>query len=142
MAAARHFTALIIWQLGDELRMQVFDLTKKRPFAADFKLRSQLDDAADSVCRNIAEGFGCKTDKEFARFIRIGRRSLNEVQDCFRSALLKHYVIDADLTEARRLMRRLYPAISSFLSKIDPDDARQRTSAGRDAVSHRPAKSP
>ena len=74
MAAARHFTELIIWQLGDELRMQVFDLTKKRPFAADFKLRSQLDDAADSVCRNIAEGFGCKTDKEFARFIRIGRR--------------------------------------------------------------------
>ena len=121
MPVARHFTQLIIWQLGDELRVQVFELTKKRPFSADFKLRSQLDDAADSVCRNIAEGFACKTDKEFARFVRIGRRSINEIQDCFRSALLKRYVTDSDLAEARRLLRRLYPAISSFLAKLDPD---------------------
>ena len=120
MPVARHFTQLIIWQLGHELRVQVFELTKKRPFAADFKLRSQLDDAADSVCRNIAEGFACKTDREFAKFVRIGRRSLNEVQDCFRSALLKHYVTDNELAEARRLMRRLYPAISAFLSKLAP----------------------
>ena len=120
MPIARHFTELIIWQLGDELRQQVFALTKNRPFAADLKLRSQLDDAAESVCRNIAEGFACKTDKEFARFVRIGRRSLNEVQDAFHSAVLKRYVADADLIAARSLMRRLYPAIASFLRKIDP----------------------
>ena len=116
---ARHFTELIIWQMGDQLRQQVFALTKNRPFAADLKLRSQLDDAADSVCRNIAEGFACKSDKEFARFVRIGRRSLNEVQDCFRSALLKEYVTNSDLAPARQLMRRLYPAIASFLRKLD-----------------------
>jgi four helix bundle protein len=117
---ARHFTELIIWQLGDELRQQVFVLTKNCPFAADLKLRSQLDDAAESVCRNIAEGFACKSDKEFARFVRIGRRSLNEVQDCFLSARLKRHVTDTDLVPARRLMRRLYPAIASFLRKLDP----------------------
>lgn len=117
---ARHFTELIIWQLGDQIRQQVFAVTQTRQFAADLKLRSQLDDAADSVCRNIAEGFACKSDKEFARFVRIGRRSLNEVQDCFRSALLKRYVTNSDLAPARKLMRRLYPALSSFLRKLDP----------------------
>ena len=121
MAGARHFTELVIWQLADELRQQVFALTKERPFAADFKLRGQIDDAADSVCRNIAEGFANKTDKEFAKFVRIGRRSINEVQDCFRSALLKGYVTNGDLIPARRLMRRLYPAIASFLRTLDPD---------------------
>ena len=131
MAVARHFTELIIWQLADEIRQRVFDLTKKHPFAADFKLRCQLDDAAESVCRNIAEGFACKSDKEFAKFVRIGRRSLNEVQDCFHSALLKRYVTPSELGEARKLMRRLYPAISSFLLKLDPP-ARQP---------YRPAKS-
>ena len=120
MAGARHFSELIIWQLADELRQHVFELTKRRPFATDFKLRSQLDDAADSVCRNFAEGFGCKSDKEFAKFVRIGRRSLNEVQDCFRSALLKGYIAETDLAPSRRLMRRLYPAISSFLRTLDP----------------------
>jgi four helix bundle protein len=74
VAGARHFTELIIWQLGDELRRHVFALTKQHPFAADFKLRAQIDDAADSVCRNIAEGFANKSDKEFARFVRIGRK--------------------------------------------------------------------
>ena len=120
MPVARHFTELIIWQLGDQIRQQVFALTKNRPFVADLKLRSQLDDAADSVCRNIAEGFACKSDKEFARFVRIGRRSLNEVQDCFHSALLKRYVTNSDLAPARQLMRRRYPAIASFLRKLDP----------------------
>ena len=128
MAVARHFTELIIWQLADEIRQRVFELTRAQPFASDFKLRSQVDDAADSVCRNIAEGFGCKSDKEFAKFVRIGRRSLNEVQDCFRSALLKRYVTDSELVPARRLMRRLYPAIASFLLKLDPPPKPPRTS--------------
>jgi len=88
------------------------------PFAADFKLRSQIDDAADSVCRNIAEGFGC-TDREFARFLRIARRSLNEVQDQFRSATLKGYVSDRDLAEPRKLMRRIYPGLGSLIRHLD-----------------------
>jgi hypothetical protein len=29
-------------------------------------------------------------------------------------------VTDTDLVPARRLMRRLYPAIASFLRKLDP----------------------
>ena len=119
MAVARHFTELIVWQLGDQHRVEVFFLTKRAPFRADLKLRSQLDDAADSVCRNVAEGFGCKSDREFARFVRIARRSLNEVQDCFRSALLKEYVTVEDLAAARMLHRRLYPAIASLLVHLD-----------------------
>jgi four helix bundle protein len=119
VAGARHFTELIIWQLADQLRAHVFALTRKQPFATDFKLRSQLDDAADSVCRNIAEGFACGTHREFARFVRIGRRSLNEVQDGFHSALLKRHVTVSDLAEARVVMGRLYPALSSFLRHLD-----------------------
>ena len=118
MAVVRHFSELIVWQLADQLRAEVFQLTKRRPFYADLKLRSQIDDAADSVCRNIAEGFG-GTDREFANFLRIARRSLNEVQDGFRSAQLKEYVSDADLGVARSLLRRIFPALSSLLRHLD-----------------------
>ena len=119
VAGARHFTELIIWQLADQLREEVFTLTKQRPLAGDFKLRSQIDDAADSACRNIAEGFGCGSHREFARFVRIGRRSLNELQDGFRSALLKRHIQEPDLARARALLRRLYPAIAAFLRYLD-----------------------
>lgn len=116
---ARHFTELVVWQLGDQHRVEVFRLTKRSCFRSDLKLRSQLDDAADSVCRNVAEGFGCKSDREFARFLYISRRSLNEVQDCFLSALHKGYVIPEDLIAARQLQRRLYPALAALIRSLD-----------------------
>jgi four helix bundle protein len=124
MPGARHFTELIVWKLGDQLRAEVFKITRRSRLRSDFKLRSQLDDAADSACRNIAEGFGCGTHREFARFVRISRRSLNEVQDCFRSALLKGYVSDSDLAAARSLLRRIFPALSSLLRHLDGPDRR------------------
>ena len=126
MAGARHFTELIVWQLADQLRIEVFQLTKRRRFHADLKLRSQLDDAADSACRNIAEGFG-GTDPEFANFLRIARRSLNEVQDGFRSAWLKGYVSEADLLPARSLLRRIFPALSSLLRHLNRRNALNRS---------------
>ena len=126
MAGARHFTELIVWKLGDAHRVKVFTLTKRPRLRADFKLRAQIDDAADSVCRNVAEGFGCETHREFARFVRIGRRSLNEVQDGFRSAVIKEYLTESDLAPVRNLQRRLYAAIAGLLRYLDGDEGPKR----------------
>jgi four helix bundle protein len=85
----------------------VLELTDRERFARDLKLHSQTEDAVNSMCRNIAEGFGCK-HKEFARFLVISRRSLNELRDAFRGAQLKHYVTPAEYEPIERLARRLY----------------------------------
>ena len=119
MAGARHFTELIVWQLADQHRVEVFALTERSYLRQDYKLRSQIDDAADSVCRNIAEGFGSESHREFARFLRIARRSLNEVQDGFRSAQIKRHIVEDDVRTARGLQRRLYSAIASLLKHLD-----------------------
>lgn len=118
MSGVRHFKDLITWQLADQLRAEVFKLTSRPPMCHDYKMRAQMDDAADSICRNIAEGFG-GTNREFVRFLRIARRSMNELQDGFRSATLKQYVTDADLHAARQLQQRLYPALASLLAYLD-----------------------
>lgn len=114
MAAARHFRDLICWRLADELRVQVLSLTKRPGIARDFKFKSQFEDATGSVCRNIAEGFGCESHDEFARFLEISRRSLNEVQDCIRHALLKNYMTPDDALPLAALTKRLYPAINNL----------------------------
>jgi four helix bundle protein len=126
MPGARHFTELIVWQLADQHRVQVFALTRRTPLHADLKLRSQIDDAVDSVCRNVAEGFGCETHREFARFVRIARRSMNEVQDGLRSAVIKEYLTDDDLTAVRQFQRRLYRAIAKLLAYLDGDHGAHR----------------
>src|SRR5262245_42800221 len=124
MRGARRYQDLIVWQLADQIRVLVFKLTERERFARDFKLHSQTEDAVNSVCRNIAEGFGCK-HKEFARFLEISRRSLNELGDSFRTAQLKRYVSAHDYEPIWRLTHRLYPAIARLIRYLqttpDPD---------------------
>jgi four helix bundle protein len=83
----------------------------------------------NSVCRNIAEGFGCK-HKEFARFLEISRRSLNELRDSFRSAQLKGYVTARENEPIWRLAHRLYPAYAKLIHYLrttpDPESLAPR----------------
>jgi four helix bundle protein len=118
MKPARHYTDLIVWQLGEAIRIEVFSLTEKSRFNADFKARDQVEDAANSVTRNIAEGFGCETHGEFARFLEISRRSLNEIHDVLHGAELKKYVTSRELAPIRQLSRRLYPAYGRFIAYL------------------------
>jgi four helix bundle protein len=133
MRGARHFKELDIWQLADQIRTIALTLTSRPAFASDLKLQSQTEDAANSVCRNIAEGFGCD-HPEFARFLVIARRSLNELQDSMRAAELKKHITATDWAPIRVLMRRLFPALGSFLAYLrrtpdygkPPPEARRR----------------
>ena len=82
MRGVKRYEDLIVWQLGDRIRVLAFTLTERECFVRDLKLHSQTEDAVNSVCRNIAEGFGCK-HKEFARFLEISRGSVrNFVCEC------------------------------------------------------------
>ena len=144
MAGARHHTDLIVWKLADEMRVEVFKLTRRPAFVRDFKLRSQTDDAMDSVCRNIAEGFGCRSHLEFARFLEFSRRSLNEVIDCLRSAQLKGYVTQADVDPIHKLAARFYPAISRLMAYLRrtpnrTDERKENRTDKRRERSHRRA---
>jgi four helix bundle protein len=94
-------------------------LTQRRAFVRDTRLREQTDDAIESVCRNVAEGFGADTDPEFHRFLVIARRSLNELHDSLRSAELKGHVTAGDVEEIRALGRRLYPALNTLMRHLE-----------------------
>jgi four helix bundle protein len=118
MAGARHYTQLRVWKLADELRGEVFALTARPKFARDFKAQQQVDDAINSVCRNIAEGFGCGTHAEVANFLVYSRRSLNEVRDAIRAARMKEYVNAEDLQRISDLVHRLHPALSRFIGYL------------------------
>jgi four helix bundle protein len=126
MPGARHFTELTVWKLADEIRIETFRLTAKATFARDLRARSQAEDAANSVCRNIAEGFGAETHPEFARFLVISRRSLNELQDILRGAQLKSYLRPADLAPIQALSVRFYPALGRLLAHLRREPVRPR----------------
>src|SRR4051812_5560882 len=73
----RGYMNLIVWQRA----MDLFELVWKISFkesSIDFKLRSQLIDAAQSVSSNIAEGYGRRSLKEYIQFLYYSLGSLAE----------------------------------------------------------------
>ena len=73
----RGYMNLIVWQKA----MDLFDVTWRMTHIdtqIDFKLRSQLVDAAQSVSANIAEGYGRRSLPEYLQFLYVAKGSLAE----------------------------------------------------------------
>ena len=132
MESVNHYTKLFVWKVGDQIRQDVAKLTSRPAFARDVKARGQADDAANSICRNIAEGFACETHKEFARYLSYSRRSLNELRDAMRGAMIKGYISGKDLQPIDRRAFHLRRALTNFIAylKATPDDNRMTAHGG------------
>jgi four helix bundle protein len=92
LSPIRHFEEIRAWQESRELIKQIYTLTKGGSFARDYALRDQLRRAAISITANIAEGFDCDSNVEFARFLGIARRSAVEIQSLLYVALDVGYI--------------------------------------------------
>lgn len=80
MALIRKFEDIVAWQEARKLVNSIYKLTRTGAISKDFGIRDQLQRAAVSVMNNIAEGFDCESNLEFARFLVMARRSAVEVQ--------------------------------------------------------------
>jgi four helix bundle protein len=86
-----NYKELLVWQKAMDLVVKVYELTRSFPKDELFGLTSQLRRAAVSVALNIAEGAGCESDLEFARFLDISLRSTYETVTALQiSARLKY----------------------------------------------------
>jgi four helix bundle protein len=92
MPLIKRFEDIIAWQEARKLTKQIYALTQTGVFARDFGLRDQLRRACVSVVTNIAEGFDCDSQIEFAHYLGIARRSAVEVQSLLYTALDAGYI--------------------------------------------------
>ena len=80
MALMRDFKRLKIWQRAHALAIALHKRTRTFGRKGYSRLKNQITDAADSVHDTIAEGCGAATNKEFARFLDMSIKSLNETE--------------------------------------------------------------
>jgi four helix bundle protein len=78
--AGHDYRDLTAWQQAMDLVESVYLHSDSFPSHETFGLRMQLRRAAVSVPSNIAEGQGRRSSREFAKFLRIARGSLCEVE--------------------------------------------------------------
>jgi four helix bundle protein len=87
MPLVQRFEDIQGWQEARKLVKMIYALTAKDAFARDFGMRDQIRRASVSIMANVAEGFDCESNIEFARFLGIARRSAVEVQSLLYAAL-------------------------------------------------------
>ena len=105
----------MVWQLSVELRDRIV-ATLQNPIApADVRFASQLEDAASSAPRNIAEGFGYFHPREFARFARVARGSLLETRCHLQDPRTLRYFKESEREQLLRLTGRAIAAITCLL---------------------------
>jgi len=72
------FEQLDIWKEAIQISDILFDYADKAEEKKFFRFAEQLRAAAMSISNNIAEGSGSFSDKEFASYLNISRRSIFE----------------------------------------------------------------
>lgn len=73
---------LDVWNRSMDYAVKIYQVSTQLPGDERYNLIAQLRKAATSVPLNIAEGSGCATSPEFARFLTYAYRSLKEVVTC------------------------------------------------------------
>ena len=98
---------LDIWQRAMAYAADIYRFSAQLPDTERYNLTAQLRKAVTSVPLNIAEGAGCATNGDFARFLSYAYRSLKEVVTCL------------------ELCQRLYPALPSESLDVLIDEGNQ-----------------
>ena len=91
------FEDIEAWQEARKLVNLVYEaIDRSQKFKKDYRLVNQIQDAAVSVMRNIAEGFSRKGKREFMQYLFISKSSAAELQSQLYVALDQEYInVDA-----------------------------------------------
>jgi four helix bundle protein len=92
------------WQKARQATKMIYELTGNGMFAKDFGLRNQIQRACVSIMANIAEGFGRRSDKEFANFLNMAHGSISETQSHLYVALDLSYIDHQSFTKLYDLL--------------------------------------
>lgn len=76
----RDYRKYKVWELGHEVTLEIYRLTRSFPKEEMYGMVSQMRRASSSVPANIAEACGRESDAEFRRFLIIAQGSANELE--------------------------------------------------------------
>ena len=107
---------LVAWQLCEELADAVFALLTKGPGGKDINFCDQLHRAADAPAPVIAEGYGRKTPKEFAHYLRIAVGSLRETSNLLERGRTRRFWPEGETKAALSLCWRALDITNKLLA--------------------------
>jgi four helix bundle protein len=113
------FEKLNIWKDAIELSDTLFDYCDKADSLRFYKFAEQLRSAAMSISNNIAEGSGSFSDKEFANFLNISRRSIFECANILHIFELRKIISSSEKTTMYLKLINLSKMITGFRKSLN-----------------------
>ena len=123
MAGVREHTELTVWKLCNELRERIRPIVDRAAFGRYPKLREQLDEAAESPCPNIGEGFTRYFPRDNARFVRVAAGSLTEVIEHLGRAHARRLITTEESESLVALARRARKAATRYMVYLESAEA-------------------
>ena len=124
----RGYMKLEVWQRG----MDLFEMAYRLAAAvADFKLRAQFTDSAQSVSANVAEGYGRRTLPEYLQFLYTAKGSLAEALTRGCGLWRVRLISDADFESFDQLH---YEVENKLLALITSIEAKRGTGDWQDSL--------
>lgn len=115
----RSYRDLSAWKRGRELSLAVYRATQRFPNDERFGLTAQVRRSAVSVPSNIAEGYGRGRAADYARFLRVARGSLFELETQLLLSLdLGYLEIDAH-DQLQALINECARPLSGLIRRIE-----------------------
>ena len=92
MAKIDRFEDIEAWQKARVLVKEVYRFSGMGLLSKDYGMKDQIRRAVVSIMSNIAEGFGRRSNTEFANFLNYSHGSIAEVQSLLYVALDQLYI--------------------------------------------------
>ena len=114
----RDYKKYQVWELGHEVTLEVYKLTKDFPKTEIYGLVSQMRRASSSIPANIAEGCGRESDSEFKRFLTIARGSASELEYFTILAKDLGYTKEIEFKKINDIVDKVRRSLNNLMNKI------------------------
>ena len=118
MGAITSHEDLVAWQLSEQLKDRVFEITANGRCGAGSLLLRRHPARGALAPANLAEGFYRFRPRDTARFVRIAIGSLGETINHLGHARKQHFISDAEADELVTLAKRAKGASSAWLAYL------------------------
>jgi len=119
----RGFKKLRVWQDAVSLYILACKILSKFPFEYK-KIAANSIDASHSISRNIAEGYCCRSLKEYLKYLHIALSSCGEFHSCYVSFREAEQITDE---EYEKLDQKHYKVENELLKLIESLHKKQNT---------------
>ncbi len=114
------YQKLEVWQLADQLALEVYRETRSFPREEMYGLTRQVRNSALSIPTNIVEGYSKRGDRELTRYVDIALGSLGETRYLLSFAQRLEYLSDQSWRKLEARASELARKLWVFYDKIRP----------------------